>query len=466
MCWARGELWLKQQARCSIRNHPHPMPITIDHFSSLKQRFPTWAELRAHLESPAGGALRIVEPSAGQLAARPELAPFVVIRYVKGKSNIGSAELGTGLFRSVVWNTATNNPVLMAPPKAREGVPPAGVQLAATEDFVDGVMVNFFVTFVNGNAVASITTRTTLDGSGTFYSEKSFATMFEEAVATTPFKTVAALRGALVNALDWQGPGSIFASFVLQHPDHRVVMKITDPALYCVHLGRVEENGTVLLEERPAAWPQGFARLQVPSYPLRRFNTEQEVEDLLRKTAVQRGWRWQGLVFKDGQGQRWRLRSPTYTMLRELRGGEATDEDRFLRLRSEGKMMEYLKHYGEDRKKFWDLEQTMRARTMDVLTAYVDVHKAHAVSFKELPAEYKPAVYLLHLKWLNELRGRGFSCRIQNAVAVVNSMKPFEQRRLMEAAPYEAKATAPKPSEAEEQTEQEDALEEQEEPQA
>ena len=102
--------------------------------------------------------------------------------------------------------------------------------------------------------------------------------------------------------------------------------------------------------------------------------------------------------------------------------------------------MEYLKHYGEDRPVFWEFEQRLRVVTGDVLTAYTDVHKAHSVAFKDLPGALKPAVYLLHLKWRDELRPKGFSVRLQNVIDVVNKLRGFEKKRLMEAAPYIAAA--------------------------
>jgi hypothetical protein len=45
---------------------------------------------------------------------------------------------------------------------------------------------------------------------------------------------------------------------------------------------------------------------------------------------------------------------------------------------------------------------------------------------------------MLHMKWRNELREKGFKVRIQNAIEVVNGMRDFEKRRLMEATPYVA----------------------------
>jgi hypothetical protein len=403
--------------------------LKITHFASLIQRFPTWEELRSHLESPAGGSLRVVDPKDG----------VAVIRYEKGKSDLASPELGVGLFRSVLWNTGTNRPVSFAPAKAREGVPPTGVALASTEDFVDGFMLNVATDSAGALLVA---TRTQIGGTNTFYSEKSFGELFNDALQATPLKTREGLAAAL-------GPNA-FASFVVQHPDHRIVAKIVTPGLYCVHIGSVEADGTVTVVERPAGWPAALQRLQIASYPLRFFRSEQEIEDLLRKTAVQRGWRWQGLVFKDGLGGRWRLRTDTYRMLRDLRGSEATAQDRFFRLREARKVVDYLKHYGEERQVFWAFEQALRTRTQSVLDAYNDCHKAHAVAFKDLPEAYRPAVFQLHLLWRDQLREKGFKVRLQNAIAVVNKLRNFEKRRLLDADVYTPVAPSTTPAEDQE----------------
>jgi hypothetical protein len=128
-------------------------------------------------------------------------------------------------------------------------------------------------------------------------------------------------------------------------------------------------------------------------------------------------------------------------LLRELRGSESTPLERFFRLRATRKVVEYLKHYKEESDQFWGYEECLRARTNDVFSAYVDVHKAHAVTFKDLPAEIRPAVFLLHSKWRDELRPSGFSVRLQNVIEVVNKLRPFEKKRLMDMAPYVAVAS-------------------------
>ena len=240
---------------------------------------------------------------------------FAVIRYEKGQEG----EFGS--FRSVVWDTNVNVPLCVAPFRAKDGLPPTGMKLSSTEDFVDGFMVNAFLS--GGNL--ELATRTKVGGDNTYYSEKTFRQLFEEAVAASPLKTMDALRDALAGVLeDVQDGMSAFVSFVVLHPEHRIVAKVAAPKLYVVHTGYTDLNGSVQIAERSVNWPEAFAKLQISNYPQRQFNEEEDVKAFLETTAAERGWRWKGLVFKDGAGGRWRMCSATYLKLRQLRGSEAT----------------------------------------------------------------------------------------------------------------------------------------------
>lgn len=405
------------------------MSVVLNHFESLCDRFPTWPELKAFLTSAEGGKLRVVESESGE--------PYVVIRYVKGESQFTVP--GTGLFRSVAWDTVNNRPVCMAPPKANEGGAPLNTAYSSIQDFLDGVMMQAFVTASEPTALR-IRSRTKMGANSGFYSKKTFAEMFTECLAATPVRTVDTLLMHLRETMDTAGANSAFASFVLQHPEHRIVEKLHSPDLNIVHVGTVGATGVVTLMEQSSEWLPPLRRLQIPSYPIKMFHSDDELQTLMRRTAVQNGFRWQGLVFKDGIGSRWRMRSPGYTTLRSLRGAEANPVDRFLRLRSQGKVVEYLKHYSDERKDFWDYETKLRERTADALVAYVAVHKAHSIKFGELPVEYKPVVHLLHVEYLNVLRAKKHTVQLSNAIRIVNTLKDYEQRRLIGAAAFIAPA--------------------------
>jgi len=395
------------------------MSVNMRQFETLREKFGNWDELKAHFSSEDCSGLRVVEQD-----------DFAVIRYEKS-ANVDS------IYRSVIWDKGSNLPVSVAPFRASSGSPPFGSEVMV-EEFVDGFMVNVWVT----DGVLRMATRTRVGGANKFYSDKTFGELFHECLSTTPLKTVDALQECLESLRKELNGVTAFASLVLQHPEHRIVSKISSPCLYVVHTGHVTETGAVTISEKAVHWPEALFNLKVPNYGPRTFQNEEDIEAFLSRMSAQRGWRWQGLVFKDGTGSRWRLRTPTYTLLRQLRGVEGSALERFFRLRTQRKVVDYLRHYGEERKAFWEFEKKFRALTEGVLLAYTDVHKAHSVTFKELPESVRPAVYLLHMKWRDELRPKGFSVRLQNAIDVVNQLRPFEKKRLMDSVPYVATVVA------------------------
>ena len=139
------------------------------------------------------------------------------------------------------------------------------------------------------------------------------------------------------------------------------------------------------------------------------------------------------MVLKDGKGGRWRLRNPNYMVLRELRGAEATPLERFLRLRTQGKVSEYLKHYHEERQIFWDLEQQLRKKTKEVFDGYCIVHKSHQKKLGDLPKDIQPFVFRLHSHYLDILKPLGEKVSIKDAIETVNTSAAFEQKRLLSA---------------------------------
>ena len=387
------------------------MSYSIDIFKNLCSVYQSWSSLEAFLCSPEGGNLRIVGTDR-----------YRIIRYVKGQSDM---KVGATLWmRSVVWDTETNRPVCVAPPKASKNEVPTGEgQNLSIQDFLDGTMVNTFST-LDEPQVLHIATRTQLGAGGSFYSKKTFGELFDEALKEMGYSSRADLRSVLPSP-STSSPAT-FVSFLLQHPEHRVVSRPRTPCLAMIHYGEVLADGTVNIVEDVVSVYPNFA---IPSYPMTGFKKQNDLDIFFKNLIESKGWFFQGLTFKDGQGQRWRLRNPNYLYLRSLRGSEATASDRFLRLRSEGKVIEYLKHYGDERQTFWDLEQKFRGVTKTVFDAYCQVHKAHEKKLADIPKAIQPCVFRLHSLYISDLKPANESVKMKDAVAIVNKMPIFEQRR-------------------------------------
>lgn len=380
------------------------MTYEVSVFKTLRELHTTWDALKTHLTSEAGGKFTVRDC---------ENTPFAIIQYKRGQTILG--ENGHWL-RSVVWNKETNLPVCVSPRKASPGMPPVGTPLHL-EEFYDGVMVNVFrVLGPNGEASEEhITSRSQYGAGGTFYSQKTFKQLFNEVSRPNTW-----LPKDLPSA---EFPAT-FTSYVLQHPEHRVVATVSSPKLIAVENGKVAADGTVV-------YIDPFYKYVAPVT----FTSENEMNEHIRSESIHRGWRWQGLVFRDTAGNRWRIRSSTYTYLRKLRGNEAKPLERFLRLRSTAAVPEYLKHYGEERQVFWEFESTLRQRTKDIYESYVAVHKSHQKKLADLPQPDKTVVFKLHSHFLTNLRPQSKSIRMQDVIDLVNALPLWEQALLFKVAP-------------------------------
>ncbi len=349
---------------------------------------------------------------------------YRILRYVKGQSDFKIPH--TKWFRSVIWDTETNRPVCVAPPKAENTEVPTGEDTNLTiQDFLDGTMMNTFISR-NDPTNLQVASRTQLGAGGTFYSEKTFGDLFDEALGEMGYSSRADLASVLPQPTKDQG--ATFVSFLLQHPEHRVVSRPRTARLFIVHTGSVLTDGSVVITEKA---PDSLSAFQIQKYPMTGFKKQGDLDSFFKGLVDSKGWFFQGLTLKDGTGRRWRIRNPNYLTLRALRGSEATANDRFLRLRSEGNVKEYLKHYSEDRQTFWDLEQKLRAMTKTVFDSYCEVHKAHEKKLADLPKSIQPCVFRLHSLYLSDLKPQSQSVLMKHAVDVVNKMPVFEQRRLL-----------------------------------
>ena len=381
-------------------------------FKDLLDLYPTWDTLSSFLKSEEGGSMSIRDSSS----------PYAIIRYTKGKTSFESSPSAVWL-RSVVWNKNTHRPVCISPRKASKGMPSPGVPLRL-ETFIDGIMINVFATRSDDGSIDYHTvSRSQLDASGKFYSKRTFNELFMEALSKYGVKT---LQDLFIDLPTEETP-SICMSFVLQHPEHRIVEKIIHASLHLVEYTVIHSDGSFHLNTPFKASSAVDKMMLLPIEKEAVFTNEKDLEDYMLKESIVRGWTWQGLVLKDGEGNRWRIRNGSYTLLRMLRGNESDPKLRFLRLRTEGKVSSYLKHYSEDRDLFWEYESGLRTQTRAAYDAYTEVHKAHAKKLADIQKPHRTIVYLLHSHYLSTLKARGEHIRLGDTIQLVNSLPNWQQ---------------------------------------
>jgi len=383
---------------------------TLKTFASWAATHKTWGDLKSWLNKS--------EPSVEILEF--EGSPYVILKSGKDTGVTTAAQNEAAIAedsvteaaqicRSVVWNTKTNRACCVAPFAARRDQKISLGEALRLEDFVEGVMINIFR--VKGDTETHVTTRSRLDADGTFYSERTFRELFEEAmeskrVCLDDIETV-------MGSPDKQDDvAATFVSLVLAHPEHRVVRSVEQANFWAVYRGIVKTDGSVdfYTEDLPATW-------RPKTYSLTFKPTEwSELKTKFEEIKSSKPWYWQGIVVHTGL-QRWRFRNADHDRVRrDLRGTESNPFGRFLRLRANRKVQEYLRVYPEDSESFQKFEDEYRSTTRTLYAWYCRCHKEHVVEFKAIPKTVQPLVFGLHKHYLDALRPQTKTLRIAEAI--------------------------------------------------
>ena len=204
------------------------------------------------------------------------------------------------------------------------------IEECCMEEFVEGIMINVFY-----DGEWRIATKSKLDALCTFDSSRTFAEMFEEC------KQEVGLTYDMLNP-------EYSYSFVIQHPDHRIVTKIETPHLICVAMFHLEKKIELLSDIFP---PRRYV-----------FDTYEEA-----KTNSQEGL-GKGIVFKF-QGYRSKLRNTKHDSIEQLKMNMPFQQ-RYLRLRKSNLYDVYLSYFPEDQVKGMDLECKISEVTMNLYELY------------------------------------------------------------------------------------------------
>ena len=372
-------------------------------FKNLLSKYDTWNELERYLESDEGGLFRVVDRK-GHLCT---------IRYQKGVSNMNLPH--SNWFRSVVWNTKTNRPVCIAPPKATNSPFPyalvedankAGVKC---QEHLDGFMINCFR--MRHDKELYITSRSKLDAAGHFYSNKSFRQLFAEAYLNCTFDTTEEMEESLQKCSTWmdtpnhlKNEVAVFYSFLVQHTAHRIVSHVPTNAVYLVHRGVVYEDGSVEMDEPNVA---NSPVQQIPSISLDFAAGNTEFFAWMRQQYADKSWDFKGIVCKDVFGNRWRFQNEKYTAVKSLRGNSASSLERFAQLYTQNLTYKYLEYF-PDEAFYFSCHTVFMNNIIDTLHRYyVSLHITKEMSLNEVDKMYIPHLYALHGVYLNSLRAEG-----------------------------------------------------------
>jgi len=351
-----------------------------------------------------------------------KLHSLYVIKY--DKQCLNAANYHTlGLWRSVV--TDGNRVLSFAPPKSlpitmfEEGL--ECYEYCLVEEFVEGTMVNLFHNPHSGDW--EIATRSSVGARCRFYEEpgKTFRTMFMEAMTD--------------NNIEFEMfDKAVCYSFVLQHPDNRIVVPFISKKLVLTNAYRIN-NGIATLHRGVELG--GGANDVVRARPLLEicdFGGNSLAELAIYFSSRDVNYDVVGaMVHNVKTGERTKIRNPSYEYVRELRGNSSKIQYQYYCLRRCGRVGEYLRYYPGNAETFGKLRDSLHQWTHQLWRYYVSCFVKRHRPLGEFPYQFKPHMYQLHQIYLNELREHGDRTTMASVVRYVNALEPA---RLMHAVNY------------------------------
>lgn len=351
---------------------------------------------------------------------------YKIIKYDK---NFLSTDLipSYGVLRSVILNSL-NSIVSFAPPKSISSdlfmtkYPELGEGIVA-EEFVEGTMVNvFWDKSIQLSGAWEIATRNSVGGEVSFYKtaeSKTFRSMFLEAANVCNLN---------LNTLD---PHFCY-SFVLQHPDNRIVTPFSKPSLYLVEVYEIyyAEPGfhsiySINIDDIKQMWNFTQTSVKFPQV----YDLSNGYAELKSKYAsMNTPYDVLGVMLKNKMTmERTKFRNPVYEQVRRLRGNQPKLMYQYLCLRQQGKVRDYLNYYPENKKEFSFFRDNLHTFTSALFQNYLSCYVHKDVPLKEFPDQYRTHMYHLHQIYINQLRSKGQCVTNNEVIDYVNKMHPSLQ---------------------------------------
>lgn len=327
---------------------------------------------------------------------------YSIVRYDK---NFLSNDLisSYGLCRSIIINS-NNRVVGFSPPKSIKSEDfiiknDKDNKDVVAEEFVEGTMINvFWDSLIGIHGGWEISTRNTVGATSTFYkgkNSKTFRDMFLEAAKECKLE---------INALD---PKYCY-SFVLQHPENRIVVPFKRPQLYLVGMYYIENVGEEWNVH--AANSQMFKdyfteslKSSVKFPETYKFNSYSELIE--KYGSMNTNYSIVGVMLHNkSNGERSKIRNPVYEQVRGLRGNQPKLQYQYLCLRKEGKVGEFLKFYPENKKEFSGFRDQVHLFTNTLFSNYVSCYIKKENPLGNFPDKYRTHMFNIHQKYINELK--------------------------------------------------------------
>lgn len=352
---------------------------------------------------------------------------YDIVRYDKGLFSSVSYDI-TGIMRSVIF--CNEEVVCFSPTKSVDLSCISAMEHTycdespRLEEFVDGTMIN---AFYHKNKW-QISTRSVLGANTTFYNDmnrfpKTYKQMFDDCLKETNFK------------LDNLDPKYCY-SFVIKHPENRIVEKIHEPSMYLCAVYRIEGTKVYNIPMNSIVSQNQEKKME--------FNPELEI--MFRNSTVRvpfvdlchtveeafqiyanpnsTPYETRGILIKLGN-MRAKIYNPNYEHVRNLRGNQSKLQYKFYEFRQSNTLSEYLKYFPEHNFLFQILEEEVKYFQDILYLLYCEVYIFKRLNIELVPYEYKNHVRNIHSFYIMNLNlGRKESIHKNNVIYYTYKLQP------------------------------------------
>ena len=352
---------------------------------------------------------------------------YNILKYNKSKLN-KEYPFPDGFIRSVIFKD--ENMVCFSPPKSvsfniAKTLPDFSLNNnnVVTEEFVEGTMINMFY----DDGKWCIATKSSVGGKVGFFTtgttrkvrdENTFRSMFFDAVASLEATTME--DKGLFEKLD-DIPKNVCLSFVLQHPKNRIVVPFLKPSLFLVAAYSLNDYTVTPINIRDNSF-----RSKLPSwvsYP-EVYNITNYEELNNKISSISTDYKKVGvIIYSETTGLRTKIRNPLYESVKKLRGNQPKLQYRFLTLKKEKNIDEYLYYYPEHMDLFIEYNNKVNLFCSKLYSNYISCYVRKHKPLREYSSEYRTNMFKIHEKYINELRPVNLIVTKEVVHNYVNSME-------------------------------------------
>ena len=334
---------------------------------------------------------------------------WYILHYLK--ENLNSENIrSTGLFRSVL--TDGKKVYVFSPPKSlpfSECIK-NDYNDCVLEELVEGTMINLFWNdYINA---WDMTTKSSIGGRYSFYQDnkKSFREMFLEAMIDQH-----------VEFSDFNK--NICYSFVLQHPENRIVVPFKEKKIILVAMYSNDNNNIKILNKNDCNIKNVLFPKTLKQFTEYKGENWEDLNNFFKETDID--YQITGVnICNPKTGERSKIRNPNYEYVRHLKGNSPKIQYQYYCLRNTGQVKEFLKYYNEYRNDFTKLREDLHNWTGNLHKNYISCYIKKEKPLIDFPKKYRTHMFLLHKIYINDLREMGHYVSKQIVVKYVNSLEP------------------------------------------